>query len=75
MPRTLTQIAPANWARVVGFDTPAIEQQTQLQAYGLIAGRMVRVVQHAPVTVVQIDQTELALEGELADGIQVEAVG
>jgi Fe2+ transport system protein FeoA len=60
---------------VVGFDTPAIEQQTQLQAYGLIAGRMVRVVQHAPVTVVQIDQTELALEGELADGIQVEAVG
>ncbi len=43
----------------------------QLQAYGLIPGRKVRVVQQHPVTVVLADHTELALEGELAAGVLV----
>ncbi len=34
----------------------------------------VRVVQHSPVTVIQIDQTELALENTLASEIEVEII-
>ena len=37
-----------------------------LRAYGLEPGRTVRIEQHAPVTVVRVDQTEVALEADLA---------
>ena len=40
-------------------------------AYGLIPGNWVEVVQHSPVTVVQVENTELALEDELASQIEV----
>jgi Fe2+ transport system protein FeoA len=61
---------------VVGFsgDFPA-ERRTILQAYGLVPNYKVRVLQHSPVTVIQVDNTELALEKELARGIQVKNIG
>lgn len=46
----------------------------ELQAYGLAPGRRVRVLQQQPVTVVQADHTELALEHSLADGVMVDRV-
>jgi Fe2+ transport system protein FeoA len=42
-----------------------------LQAFGVVPGHRVRVLQHSPVTVVKIDYTELALENDMARLIQV----
>ena len=44
-----------------------------LRAYGIEPGRTVRVEQHLPVTVVQVDQTEVALETDLAKMVFVGA--
>lgn len=48
-----------------------MERQSQLQAYGLIPGRQVQVLQVWPVVVVLLEHTELALENELAGQIWV----
>jgi Fe2+ transport system protein FeoA len=58
--------------RLEGFASslPA-RQQAHLQAYGLVPGHLVRVVQHSPVTIVQIEHTELALEAGLARQIRI----
>jgi Fe2+ transport system protein FeoA len=43
-----------------------------LQAYGLLPGRTVLVLSHAPLTIIQIEQTELALERSVAKHILVD---
>jgi Fe2+ transport system protein FeoA len=48
-------------------------RREQLEAIGLRAGRSVRVLQHTPVTIVEVDQAEIALERDLARGISVTA--
>jgi Fe2+ transport system protein FeoA len=48
------------------------ERLAQLQSYGLLPGYWVRVLQHSPVTLIQVEQTELALETELACEVQIE---
>lgn len=69
---TLADVPPGYCARVGGFASSlSPEQLTHLQAYGLVPGHWVRVLQHSPVTVVQIEHTELALEGDLARQIRV----
>jgi len=70
---TLADSPPGRCMRVRGFSArlPA-ERQAHLQAYGLIAGHCVKVLQHAPITVVQIEHTELALEDNLARLVEVE---
>jgi Fe2+ transport system protein FeoA len=50
------------------------ERMSHFQAYGLVPGHQVRVLQHSPVTVVEIEHTELALERELAREIQIEQI-
>jgi Fe2+ transport system protein FeoA len=70
---TLANITPGKQVKVTGFCvgiSPA--RRAHLQAYGLVPGYWVRVLQHAPVTVVQIEHTELAMEVDLACEIQVE---
>lgn len=73
--RSLVEIEPGRSARVERF-LPQIsaDHRAHLFAYGLQPGREVRVLQHSPVTVVQIEFTELALESALAKDIQVEAL-
>lgn len=58
--------------KVVGF-IPGLagERRTQLQSYGLAPGQTVKVIQHVPVTVLQIEQFELALEREMAAFVEV----
>ena len=70
---TLTDALPGTALHITGFsdDLPS-QQQEHLQAYGLVAGRKVRVLQHAPVTVVQVEHLELAMEAELANTVHVE---
>jgi len=76
-PQSLTLLdVPPGWrAKVVGFrDGIPSGRRAHLQAYGLVSDDWVRVVQHSPVTVIQIDQTELALENTLASEIEVEII-
>ena len=70
---TLADIRPGGQTKVAGFSpnlSPA--RLAHLQAYGLVQGHPVRVVQQKPVTVVQVDFVELALEEELARGVFVD---
>lgn len=64
---TLADIPPGDGAQLKGF-APGLPQErwAHLQAYGLVPGRFVRVLQHIPVTVVQVEHCEIALEDELA---------
>jgi Fe2+ transport system protein FeoA len=48
------------------------ERRAHLQAYGLVPGHWVRILQHSPVTIVQIEHLELAMEHGLARQVQVE---
>jgi len=69
---TLADVPPGCKAKVLGFTQylPP-ERLSHFQAFGLVPGHKVRVMQHSPVTVVQIEHTELALERDLAKEIQV----
>lgn len=73
---TLMDVPPGWRAKVVGFrDGIPPARRAHLQAYGLIPDDWVWVVQHSPVTVIQIDHTELALEESLASEIEVIHIG
>jgi Fe2+ transport system protein FeoA len=49
-----------------------MNRRAHLQAYGLVPGHWVEVVQHSPVTIVLVDYTELALERDMARRVAVE---
>lgn len=69
---TLTDVSPGAKVQIAGFSGDlSPHQQEHLQAYGLVAGRRVRVLQHSPVTVVQVEHMELAMERELARKVWV----
>ncbi len=79
-PAAAAQAAQANLAGakpgqdviVRGYGELASAEQAHLQAYGLVPGRKVRVLQQKPVTVVLIEQTELAFEHEVSREVFVE---
>ena len=69
---TLADVPPGDSWRVVGFSSGlSADRRAYLQAYGLVPGHWVRVIQHSPVTVVLIEHTELALEEGVARQIRV----
>lgn len=72
---TLADVAPGVQVRVIGF-LPGMptERGIHLLAYGLTPGTLVRVQQHSPVTVLQIEHLELALEAILTRQILVSLV-
>ena len=66
-PLTLLDIPVGCHGMIEGFSAdirPA--RKSQLQAYGLVPGYWVEVLQHSPVTVVKIEHSEVAMENELA---------
>jgi Fe2+ transport system protein FeoA len=70
--QTLADLSPGCSAEVTGFSTHiSPKQHAHLQAYGIAPGRMVQVVQRAPVTVVQVDHLEVALEAGLAQLVYI----
>jgi Fe2+ transport system protein FeoA len=70
---TLADVQPGGKARLAGF-CPGLQadRRAQLLAYGMTPGHSVLVIQHSPVTVVQVEHTELAMEIELACEILVD---
>ncbi len=73
---TLAEVPHGSWAMVSGFSEnfPRVRQE-QLQAYGVLPGKRICVLQNSPVTVIQVEYTELAIETSLARAVCVEAVG
>jgi Fe2+ transport system protein FeoA len=69
-PLALTAVPAPARVRIVAEDGGG-ERLARLRAYGLAPGAVVELLQQRPVTVVRIEQTELALEGELAAGLLV----
>jgi Fe2+ transport system protein FeoA len=71
-PQTILDLAPGQPAYVTGF-SPGLspDQRALLRAYGLVPGYPIRIVQQAPVSVIQIEHAEIALENELAGEIFV----
>lgn len=69
---SLAEVPAGSRAQVLAFseDFPA-DRRAYLQAYGLVPNYWVQVVQHSPVTIVRLDHLELALENDLARGIEV----
>jgi Fe2+ transport system protein FeoA len=62
-------------ARVVDVSALPAAQREQLQGYGIHPGTVMHVMQRTPVTVVQIEHTELAIETEIARAISVDELG
>lgn len=69
----LTELPPGSSGRILDFSPDILsDRKAQLQAYGVIPGNTLWVRQHKPVTVIQVDHTELAFESELANSIYLE---
>jgi Fe2+ transport system protein FeoA len=71
-PVTLAQAASGQTVTITGFGRLAAAQRQHLQAYGLTPGRSVRVLAQRPVTIILVEQTELAFETEIAREVMVE---
>ena len=66
---TLKAMPPGTLARVLTFLDLEKSQIEKFQAYGLTPGRWIRVIQQKPVTLVDLGNMELAVEGDLAEKI------
>jgi Fe2+ transport system protein FeoA len=69
---TLAETPTGAWATVreIGSLSPA--RRDHLHAYGIVPGRLLRVIRQANVSIVEVEHTELALEAEIARGVLVE---
>lgn len=68
---TLDRVPPGAQARILRFAALGADQDRHLQAYGLLPGRQVRVLARRPLIIVQVEQTELALEVDVAQAVFV----
>ncbi len=67
---SLADISPGSRIQIKSFgEGLPSSRRVQLSAYGLAPGSWVEVIQHSPVTIIHIDNTELALERHLAKEI------
>lgn len=73
-PRALSEVRPGALARIARFGGVPPAWQERLLAHGVVAGCVVRVLQHQPVTIIQVEHTELGFERSLARMIEVDAL-
>ena len=72
LPKTLAQVKPGSRVQIQDFlEGLSHTRQAHLQSYGVIPGNWVTVIQHSPVTIIEVDHLELALERELAERISI----
>jgi Fe2+ transport system protein FeoA len=69
---TLAQALSGQEVTITGFGNLSPAHRQHLQAYGLLPGRTVVVLAQNPVTIVLVEQTELAFEGTIAQQVMVE---
>ena len=65
-------LAAGDRATLVCMGLSTGTRERSLTVYGLVPGAEVEIVQQSPACVIRIDQTELALDREIADEILVE---
>lgn len=71
---TLDLVPEGKTVRILRFGQIGAEQGRHLQAYGVLPGRAVLVLAHKPLTILQIEQTELALETNVAHAVFVDLI-
>ena len=67
----LSEVPPGSVVVVKGYGDLPLTARHFLQSYGILPGRQVRVVSQRPVTIVQIEHTELAFEFSVAREILI----
>jgi len=70
----LCRVAPGREVKIREMKGLQSPYRGHLQAYGLLPGRCIRVISQNPVTIIQVEQMELAFEKSVAEGILVEPV-
>jgi Fe2+ transport system protein FeoA len=73
--RTLGDLGAGETARVVCVGSEREARPGLLAAFGLVPGAEIQLVQLRPACVIRVDETELALDGEVADEILVAPLG
>lgn len=68
----LAQTAKGQQVTITGYGKLSQDYRQHLQAYGLLPGRKIQVLAQRPVTIVLVEQTELAFENEIARQVLVE---
>lgn len=72
--RPLRSLASGERARVSCVGVRGTGRSGRLAGFGLVPGAEITVVQQRPTTVVRVDETELALDGAIAEEILVTPV-
>jgi len=72
--RRLDELVDASDAVVTGFNGLSERATRRLMAYGLVPGARFKLLQRRPAYILQVGQTELALESEIAASVHVDAV-
>lgn len=67
----LSKVKPGKPVTIAGFDRLSTAHRQHLQAYGVLPGRKVIVLAQSPVTILLVEQTELAFETEIARQVLV----
>jgi len=70
-PRPLTDLRPGESGIITGIAATAPERMVKLSSLGVMPGVRVTLVQRNPAVVLQIAETTIALDGEVADDILV----
>jgi Fe2+ transport system protein FeoA len=73
--RTLRELGAGEAARVVCVGSEREARPSLLAAFGVVPGAEIQLVQLRPACVIRVDETELALDGEVADEILVAPLG
>jgi Fe2+ transport system protein FeoA len=73
--RTLGELGAGEAACVVCVGSEGAARPSALAAFGLVPGAEIQLIQRRPACVVRVDETELALDGEVADEILVAPLG
>jgi Fe2+ transport system protein FeoA len=71
-PNNLSQAPSGKEVTIKGYGNLPAASLRHLQAYGILPGRSVRVLAQKPVTIILVEQTELAFETEIAAQVFVE---
>ena len=69
--QTASNLRPGDKAEVVCLGSGGSSRYSALTVYGLVPGAVITLVQRQPSCVIRIDETELALDTEIADDILV----
>ncbi len=69
---TLADVKQDQVVRILELSGLSESVRKHLHAYGLFNGRMIRVLSTRPEIIIQIEETEMALEYSVARAIQVE---